>query len=86
VKRERLWYRDEPTPAQYRALKALLATPKGGGRIWHFRRVARASTFRAMHRLGLVRADDERFQGDTFVWLTEHGRTCATTKLATEET
>lgn len=85
MKSERHWWRDEPTPAQYKALKALAKTPNGCAYAGNLSRFGTLGTLRAMHRLGLVTANTPAVQTGTVVTLTEHGRTCASQHLLSEE-
>jgi hypothetical protein len=60
-----------------RALKALRNTATGGAYAGNLRRFATLGTLRAMHRLGMIRADAGTIQHGVYVSLTEHGRACS---------
>lgn len=72
--RRRQWWRDDLSPAQRRALEALIQTPSGSAYAANLRPKVRLVTLRALHRLGLVRADEDPIQEGTVVQLTGSGR------------
>jgi hypothetical protein len=73
MKQERLWYRDDITGPQRKALRRLRDTATGCAYAGNLAGV-RLSTLNALHRHGLVKADDTWIQRGTVVTITQSGR------------
>jgi hypothetical protein len=74
--RERLWYRDDISPTQRRALTAMRGMPKGGGTTEQLLREARISlsTLRGLERYGLVKSHITPIEHGCMVVMTQSGR------------
>ena len=68
---------DDISAAQRRALQYLASQTTGTAYAGNLRRHASLATLRALHRYGLVKADESVIQSGTVVTLTESGRLSA---------
>jgi len=68
---------DDISPAQRKALRALRETASGSAYAGNLKRFASLPTLRALHRYGLVKADQDVIQGGTVVTITPSGRESA---------
>ncbi|GAC1476187.1 MAG: hypothetical protein PVSMB8_02770 [Vulcanimicrobiaceae bacterium] len=68
---------DDISPAQKKALRALCNTARGIAYAGNLRRFASLATLRALHRYGLIEADQSVIQSGTVVTITPSGRESA---------
>ena len=68
---------DDISLAQKRALRALRDTATGSAYAGNLRRHATLATLRALHRYGLIKADQDVIQSGTVVTITDSGRVSA---------
>ena len=68
---------DDISPTQKKALRALCETATGSVYAGNLKRHAGLATLRALHRYGLVKADQDVIQTGTVVTITQSGRDSA---------